>query len=100
MKVLSVPGQLETNYGVQFQIGYASMRLRDYRSAAKHFLQAHQIDDQQIALRLAMLDLRTTITTRPYRKRSREELSDEHRRVATKTSLLHASALDPSKHVA
>jgi hypothetical protein len=75
MKVLSFPGQSEINYGVQFQIGYASMRLGDYVSAAKHFLQAHRIDSRPIALRLAMVDLRTTITTKPCRKRSRDEAS-------------------------
>jgi len=86
MKVLSIPAQSEINYDVQFQIGYASMRLGDYSSAAKYFLRAYQIDSRHVALRLAMLDLRTTITTRPYQKRTREEPSDERRRVATKTS--------------
>jgi hypothetical protein len=94
MKVLSVNGQSQTNYDVLFQIGYALMRLGDYVSAAKHFLQAHRIDSRPIALRLAMFDLRTTITTIPGRKRSREEASYEMRRVATKTSHLIGSALD------
>ena len=43
-KVLSIPGQSETNYDALFLMGYASMRLEDYHSAAEHFLRAYQID--------------------------------------------------------
>jgi hypothetical protein len=71
------------------------MRSEDYVSAAKHFLQAHQINSQDIALRVAMLELRTTITTKPWcQKRRREELSDERRRVTKKTNVLLASDSD------
>ena len=57
-KVLDVPGQSETNYHVLFRMGYASMRLGDYESAADYFVRANRIDGRWIALRLAMQELR------------------------------------------
>ena len=90
---MSIPGQSETNNGALFLMGYAYMRLKDYCSAAELFLRAYRIDSQQIALRLVMHDLKTTIVTKPYRKRSREDdTSDEQRRVTTRTSFSHESA--------
>lgn len=91
-KVLSIPGQSETNNDALFLMGYASMRLEDYHSAAEHFLRAYQIDSQRIALRLAMHDLKTMIINKPYRKRSRKDISDEQGRVVTRTSFSRASA--------
>ncbi|KAL3822652.1 hypothetical protein ACHAXA_001805 [Cyclostephanos tholiformis] len=73
-------------------MGYASMRLGDYVSAMENFLRAHRIDSRQVALRLAMCDLRMMITTRPLQKRRREEASDEQRQVATKKRFSRAGA--------
>ena len=85
-KILDIPGQSESNYYALFQMGFASMRLGDYISAAEHLLKANCIDNRQVALRLAMLDLRIIFIGKGYRKRSRCETFQEQRRVATRTS--------------
>jgi hypothetical protein len=85
-KILDIPGQSESNYDALFQMGFASMRLGDYISAAEHLLKANCIDNRQVALRLAMLDLRIIFIGKGYRKRSRCETFQEQRRVATRTS--------------
>lgn len=74
-----------------FLMGYASMRLGDYHSAAEHFLKAYAIDGKWVALRLVMHDL-TTIVTKPHRKRSREDTAEEQCVVTKRTSFPPASA--------
>ncbi|KAL3779254.1 hypothetical protein ACHAW5_002945 [Stephanodiscus triporus] len=69
-KVLDVPGQSETNYHVLFRMGYASMRLGDYESAADYFVRANRIDGRWIALRLAMQELRMIWPLRRGRRKT------------------------------
>jgi hypothetical protein len=85
-KILDVPGQSESNYNALFQIGYASMRLGDYISAAENFLLAQCVDNRPIALRLAMLDLSIIFATKQSRKRTRVDALDEQRHVVIRTS--------------
>ena len=81
-------------------MGFASMRLGDYGTAAEHFARAHRIDSRRAALRLSMHDLRELIRTMRLRKRSRGEASEKQRRdlhraaasCATKTNFSPASA--------